>query len=244
MTLHDDLRRWENAVKTMKSLRMQVGKCLASHLIPVALSAIAVVGMAASLSAEASQFGVRVVNGAGEPVSGASVCVGLPGNYKQFGALFTNADGMAMTDVPNVPLVVTISKTRFSGIRMSEPARGFALIREVTLNDGIPGPRCKAGSTIATGAAIQVDDVHVIEAANSTTLELNVSGGPSHYRVATTSEFDGARWQAYQPSIVLPMSLTRQGQIFLQMRRYKGTSGAWLEARSEVVEVHLPIPAR
>lgn len=151
MTLHDDLRHWENAVKTMKSLRMQVGQRLASRLIPVALSAIAAVGLAASLSAEASQFGVRVVDDAGEPVSGASVCVGLPGNYKQFGALFTNANGMAMTDVPNVPLVVTISKTRFSGIRMREPARGFSLIREVRLSDGTPGPRCKAGSTIAEG---------------------------------------------------------------------------------------------
>ena len=244
MTLHDDLRRWENAVKTMKTLRMQVGERLASGLIPVALSALAAVGMAASLSAEASQFGVRVVNNAGEPVSGASVCVGLPGNYKQFGALFTDADGMAMTDVPNVPLVVTISKTRFSGVRMSEPARGFTLVREVRLSDGIPGPRCRAGSTIADGAAIKVDNVHVIDAANATTLEFSVSGEPSHYRVATSSEFYDARWLDYQPSIVLPLSLARRGQIFLQMRRFEGTSNAWLEARSEVVEVLMPIAVR
>lgn len=231
-------------MKTMKTLQMQFGKRLASRLIPVALCAIAAVSMAASLSAQASQFGVRVVNNFGEPVSGASVCVGLPGNYKQFGALFTNADGMAMTDVPNVPLVVTISKTRFSGVRLSEPARGFSLVREVRLSDGIPGPRCRAGSTIADGAAVQVENVNVIENANATTLEFNVTGEPSHYRVATSSEFFDASWQAYQPSIVLPMSLTRQRQVFLQMRRYRGTSDAWLEARSEVVEVLMPIAAR
>ena len=231
-------------MKTTKTLRMQSVERLASRLIPVALSVIAAVGMTASLSAEASQFGVRVVDDAGEPVSGASVCVGLPGNYKQFGALFTNADGMAMTDVPNVPLIVTISKTRFSGVRMSEPARGFKLIREVRLSDGIPGPRCRAGSTIADGAAIKVDDVHVIEVASTTTLEFSVSGEPSHYRIATSSEFDGAQWLDYQPSIVLPLSLAQQGQIFLQMRRYEGSSDAWLEARSEVVEVLMPIAFR
>ena len=244
MTLHDDLRRWENAVKTMKTLRILSGERLASRLIPLALSLLAAVGMAASLSAQASQFGVRVVDDAGDPVSGASVCVGLPGNYKQFGALFTNADGMAMTDVPNVPLVVTISKTRFSGVRMSEPARGFKLIREVRLRDGIPGPRCRAGSTIADGAAIKVDNVHVIEAASNTMLEFSVSGEPSHYRVATSSEFDGAQWLAYQSSVILPLSLAQQGQIFLQMRRFEGTSDAWLEARSEVVEVFMPIATR
>lgn len=231
-------------MKTMKTLRMQSAERLTSRLIPVALSVIAAVGMAASLSANASQFGVRVVDDAGEPVSGASVCVGLPGNYKQFGALFTDAEGMAMTDVPNVPLVVTISKTRFSGVRMSEPARGFKLIREVRLSDGRPGPRCRAGSTIADGAAIKVDDVHVIEAASTTTLEFSVSGQPSHYRVATSSEFHDAQWLTYQPSVVLPLSLAQEGQIFLQMRRYEGSSEAWLEARSEVVEVLMPIAAR
>lgn len=244
MTLHDDLRRWENAVKTMKTLRMQLGESLAKRLMPVALSAFAAVAMTASLSAEASLFGVRVVDADGEPVSGASVCVGLPGNYTQFGALFTNAEGMAMADVPNVPLVVTISKTRFSGVRMNEPARGFKLIREVRLYDGIPGPRCRAGSTIADGAAIKVDNVHVIEAASATMLEFSVSGEPSHYRVATSSEFDGARWLDYRSSIVLPVPLAQQGQIFLQMRRFEGTSEAWLEARSEVVEVLMPIVSR
>lgn len=244
LTLHDDSSRWENAVNTRNTLRTQVRNRVASHLKPLAVSVLAVSGLMAGLSAEASQFGVRVVNDAGMPVSGASVCVGLPGNFKQFGAIFTDADGMAQVDVPNVPLVVTISKTRFSGLRMSEPARGFNLVKQVTLNDGTPGPRCRAGSTIAGDGDIAVDNVDIIEVADKTTLNFRVSGKPSHYRVATSAAFDGAQWQEYQPSVSLPLSLASQGQVFLQLRRYEEVSKAWLEARSEVVELRLPIAAR
>lgn len=244
LTLHDNSGCWEKAVNTRITRRTSVRHKMASHLKPLTLSVLAVSALVASLSAEASQFGVRVVNDSGMPVSGASVCIGLPGNFKQFGALFTDADGMAQVDVPNVPLVVTISKTRFSGLRISEPARGFNLVKQVTLSDGIPGPRCRAGSTTAGGPAIAVDSVDVIEVADTTTLNISVSGAPSHYRVATTDAFDGARWQQYQPSVDLPLSLAKQGQIFLQLRRYEKVPKAWLEARSEVVEVRLPIAAR
>ena len=70
-------------------------------------------GLSSLGSAHAAKFGVRVVDDLGKPVAGASVCIGLEGNYKQFGAMFTGADGNAIVEVPNVPLVVTVSKTRF-----------------------------------------------------------------------------------------------------------------------------------
>lgn len=222
-----------------------VRKTLTTFVLSALFSTLTLTTTVSAPSAEAGQFGLRVIDSAGSPVSGASVCIGLPGNYKQFGSRFTDAEGMAVIDVPNVPLVVTVSKTRFSGMRMSEPARGFNMIKDVVLQEGVPGPRCRAGSTMAGApSSIKVERVDVIEATDATSLQLNVSGDPSHYRVSSSAEFADSSWQPYDSRIVLPLSLARQGQVFLQMRRYEGTSSYWLEARSSVVEVLLPLLVR
>ncbi len=229
----------------MKDNNNKINRRVRKPLLGCMLSALTVAGLSASLSANAAQFGLRVLDQSGMAVSGASVCVGLPGNYKQFGSSFTDAEGLAIIDVPNVPLVVTVSKTRFSGMRISEPARGFTMIKEVVLSEGLPGPRCRAGSTIADGPSlINVEHVDVIASADATSLQLDVTGSPSHYRVSSQSEFYDASWQPYDSRIILPLSLARQGQIFLQMRRYEGNSDSWLEARSSVVEVLLPLSDR
>lgn len=194
----------------------------------------------ATMSANAATFGVKVVNDRGQPIPGAAVCVGLPGNYKQFGALLTDQSGNAMLDVPNVPLVVTISKTRFSGMRVNEPARGYNLIKEMKLTEGTPGPRCNAGQKIADNSSIQIGSVEVMESAYSTTLTPSVAGEPTQYRVSRTPSFTGAKWQRFQTSIALTSSLSDEDEVYLQLRRYEGSSKAWIEARSAVVTVKLP----
>ena len=207
-----------------------------------------VFGMAAFLglsslgSAHAAKFGVRVVDDLGKPVAGASVCIGLEGNYKQFGAMFTGADGNAIVEVPNVPLVVTVSKTRFAGTRMIEPARDFTLIREVKLVEGRPGPRCRAGSTLAANPPeIYISDIAVRRGARTASLTPSVSGEPSHYRVSNLEDFSNANWQRFDTSINLPASLFNEPSLFLQMRRFTGSSRAWLESVSDVVTVYMPI---
>ena len=226
------------AVKTKKSFRAWAG----TAAIPAAACSVFVAVVLLSSTANAGKFGVRVVNDSGEPVAGASVCVGLPGNYKQFGAMFTNSDGQAITEVPNIPFVVTVSKTRFSGMRISEPARGFNLIKQVTLSE-VPGPRCRAGSTVADAnpPAIVIGDVNIDEGVYSTTLKPAVSGEPDHYRVSASAEFSDARWQRFDSTISLSSSLADEPSVFLQMRRFEGNSTGWVEARSRVVTVQLPI---
>lgn len=206
----------------------------------VVLAALSFLGASASMSANAATFGVRVVDDRGQPVAGAAVCVGLPGNYKQFGALLTDASGNAMLDVPNVPLVVTISKSRFSGMRVSEPARGFNLIKEMTLSEGTPGPRCNAGQVVADSSSIQIGSVEVMESAYSTTLTPSVEGEATQYRVSRTPSFSGAKWQRFQTSIALNSSLSDEDEVYIQLRRYTGDGKAWIEARSAVVTVKLP----
>lgn len=194
-------------------------------------------------TATAAQFGVRVVDAVGEPVAGASVCFGLPGSYRQFGAVFTDNDGQAVTDVPNIPFVVTVSKTRFSGIRINEPGRGFNLIKEVTLSEGTPGPRCKAGSTLAEvePSSIVVDRVEVVEEDKARRLRPTASGQPTEYRVSSTpADIEFGNWSELDDTILLPRAMAGEAEVYLQLRRYEGKETAWLEARSRVVKVFLP----
>ncbi len=204
-----------------------------------ALALAAVIGSMAP-AAQAATFGVRVVDDAGTPVAGAAVCVGLEGNYKQFGALFTDSTGTATVEVPNVPLLVTVSKNRSAGIRMSEPARGFNLIKQVRLIDGVPGPRCRAGSSLAKPGVeqIHIDRVAVREGIYSTTINTSVRGNPSHYRVSDNEDFSDAKWRRFTSSITTA-DYPEANILFLQMRRLEGTAKSWLEARSNVIEVRM-----
>lgn len=195
-------------------------------------------------AAQAGQFGVRVLDDAGQPVAGASVCIGLEGNYSQFGALFTDADGTASTEVPNVPLVVTVSKTRFAGVRMPEPARGFNLIKEVRLSEGVPGPRCRAGSTLAGPGVpdIRIDDIDVDGSGARTVLTASVTGEPTHYRVGADEGFGDADWQRFDERMPLSGQLSEADQVYVQLRRYEGDANGWLEARSDITTVQLRAP--
>jgi len=204
------------------------------------LVAALTLGLSAS-AAQAGSFGVQVVDAAGDAVAGASVCIGLPGNYSQFGALFTDAQGRASAEVPNVPLVVTVSKTRFAAVRMTEPARGFNLIKQVVLSDGAqPGPRCRTDSSLAApGIGLSVDAVAVQRTDGVVRLDASTSGSPTHYRLSRSAGFEGSSWQAFDALIAVPAALEGAGEIYLQLRRYEGGDTGWLEARSTVVTVRL-----
>ncbi len=210
--------------------------CLKKLLIPVTVFALGATAMPVS----AAKFGVRVVDEFGTPLPGVAVCFGLQGNYKRYGSEFTDASGQVLVDVPNVPLLVTVSKDRFTGVRLNEPARGFNLIKQVRLSQGIPGPRCKAGSILAAPnpPAIGVDNL-VVEGDDSKTLRTIVSGEPTHYRVSADSSFTDAQWKQYTSRIALGGALSGEETVFFQMRKLQGSSKSWLEARSSVVTVRL-----
>jgi len=202
---------------------------------------IAVSALTASHTVSAATFGVRVVDPQGNPVAGASVCIGMAGNYSQFGTDFTGRDGVVQVEVPNVPLVVTVSKTRFAGLRIEEPARGFNLVKQVTLVDGVPGPRCKAGSSLASAPnppTIDIENISIDQSAG-VVLRPTVTGEPSHYRIATDQDFTSAQWEPYSSTITVSDDLAGEPTLFLQMRQFKGTSKAWFEARSQVINITL-----
>ncbi len=222
---------------------MKTKKSLLARATGKALGLSAIVMLSAVMPAHAAKFGVRVVDDNGRPVAGASVCVGLQGNYKQFGATFTDSRGQVMVDVPNVPLLVTVSKDRFTGVRSTEPARAFNLIKEVKLREGVPGPRCRAGSVLAEHTPgipnIVVTDIAISEGPFSTTLSPTVSGEPNQYRVSTSEAFADAKWIDFSTQIALAGDLSESNRVYLQMRKIRGNSKAYLESRSEVLTVRL-----
>ena len=194
-------------------------------------------------SVHAGTFGVHVVNEVGDPLPGVAVCVGLQGNFRQFGALFTDTAGNATLDVPNVPLVVTVSKNRFTGTRLFEPARGFALMRQVELREGVPGPRCRAGSSLADTSGIPgmiVKDIDISGSQSARLLKPRVDGSPSHYRISARRDFDGVSWQPWEPAINLSAALSNSRQLFMQMRNRSGIEDAYVESLSDVITIVMP----
>lgn len=199
-----------------------------------------VTAMALAAPVQSASLGVRVVSESGEPLQGVAVCFGTHGNYKRFGATFTAADGQATVDVPNMPIIVTISKNRFMTARLEEPARGFNLVKDVRLTEGVPGRTCKAGSTLVERKAITVDRIDVADGVYSVALTPVVSGQPTHYRVSKSAAFANAGWKRFTPVIELTGGLADGGDVYVQFRRQLAVQGAVIEAESDVVTVAVP----
>ena len=202
----------------------------------------------ASANAHAAKFGVRVVGADGLPVAGAAVCVGTHGDYKQFGAFFTSSEGDVIVDVPPVPLVVTVSKSRFSGVRLDEPARRFNLIKTVKLHDGVPGPRCRAGSSLAdsgsnnSGASssdLQIAGVSVNDSAFNVAVVPSITGIANSYRMSRSQSMDNAKWRNLSSRSITVDPNLLGSTVYLQVRRFKQVEGATLEAHSNIVPVNL-----
>lgn len=209
----------------------------------------ATVGLAAHTAVSATEFGVRVLDPVGAPIAGAAVCVGMPGNPRQFGARMTDRDGRAHLDVPNVPLVVTVSQSRFSSVRVQEPARDFNLVRDITLREGVPGPRCRGGSSLAARSEAAGPGELVIEriefpdtGEGGMALRPLVAGAaPTHYRLGrSVAALEDTRWQSFDSEIALGDGNADVPGLFLQLRRRVGGDDAWIETVSPTVAVRLP----
>lgn len=222
-----------NKIKTMSS-------GLRSRALPSIVTALGLIAVVASTPATAAKFGVKIVNEAGQSLAGTAVCIGMHGNYTQFGSMLTDKSGLAMMEVPKVPFVLTVSKSGTGAIRINEPARGFNLIKEITLTKDASGPKCNVVDLEKSESSVKISDVHITESTYTTILNPRVVGEPTEYRVSRTPTFTGAKWKLFQTSIPLSASLSEEDEVYIQMRRYSGTRKGWIEARSDVVNVKLP----
>lgn len=222
-----------NKIKSTRSRRRMRG-------LPSLIPALGLIAVVASTPAAAAKFGVKIVNEAGQSLAGIAVCIGMHGNYTQFGSMLTDKSGLAMVEVPKVPFVLTASKSGMGAIRINEPARGFNLIKEVTLTKDASEPTCNVVGLEKSESSVKISDVQVTESTFTTTLNPRVVGEPTEYRVSRTPTFTGAKWERFQTSIPLSASLSEEDEVYIQMRRYAGTRKGWIEVRSDVVNVKLP----
>jgi hypothetical protein len=213
---------------------------LRKSAVPSILAGLGVISAVTSTPASAAKFGVKIVNESGHVVEGAAVCIGMPGNYTQFGSLLTDESGLAMLEVPQVPFVLTVSKRQVGGFKINEPARGFNLIKQLTLKQGTSGLKCNVVGLIKSESSVRISNVQVTDNTYTRTLKPHVVGKPTEYRVSRTSSFKGAKWKRFDTSIPLSASLSEEGEVYIQMRRYTGVNKSWIEARSDIVNVKLP----
>lgn len=221
--------------KMRKSISLPKKNVLTSMLVMLGLVAAVL-----STPASAAKYGVKIVNESGQAVEGAAVCVGLAGNQVQFGSTLTDASGLAMLEVPAVPFMLTVSKSRMGSMELKEPARGYNLIKQVTLKQGTAGPKCHVVGLDRSESLVRISYVEVTDNAYSTTLTPTVIGEPTQYRVSRTDSFKDAQWKRFESSIPLSASLSEQDEVYIQMRRYKSVNKSWIEARSDAVSVKLP----
>jgi ribosomal protein L11 len=213
---------------------------LRKSALPSILAGLGVISAVTSTSVSAAKFGVKIVNESGQAIEGAAVCIGMPGNYTQFGSLLTDESGLAMLEVPQVPFVLTVSKAQVGGFKKFEPARGFNLIKQLTLKEGTSGPKCTVVGSMKSQSSVRITNVQVTDDTYTRTLKPHVVGKPTEYRVSRKSSFEGAKWKRFDSSIPLSANLSEKGEVYIQMRRYAGLNKSWIEALSDVVNVKLP----
>lgn len=213
---------------------------LKTSTLPSILTVLGLITAVASMPANAAKFGVKIVNESGQAVEGAAVCVGMPGNYNQFGSLLTDKSGLAMLDVPKIPFVLTVSKNFVGSMKVGEPARGFNIIKELTLKQGTSAAKCNVVGLVKSESSVKISDVQVTDNIYTTTLKPQVVGEPTEYRISRTPSFEGAKWKRFETSIALSARLSEEDEVYIQMRRYAALNKSWIEAKSDVVNVKLP----
>ncbi len=196
-------------------------------------------GLIGASRAEAADFGVRVVDEFGQPLAGASVCLGTRAQMDQFGSYVTSPDGhVVLNEAPRVPLNVVVSKQDYQGVRFVEPIRNFNIVTEVTLLLDGEGPVCHSPEL-----AQQEEEKRHLSIANLFaskkgpvyTIRSEIEGEPSHYRISTRKDFKDAKWLPYKKRIKFWGQT--DGNLFYQVKRFTGGKKGWLEARSHVASI-------
>jgi hypothetical protein len=195
----------------------------------------------------AAELKVRVVDQrTGEPLHRAAVCLGTDADKEQFGAKRTASDGVAaFSDVPEIPLVLTVSKSPFRGYQSRPRAMSFNRTIMVPMPIGGLGPVCmaaaadadapgRANSLSVSGFRINQDERQTTSP--KVTMSFGIFGTPTHYRASENPNFVGADWVPFQSSPSFQLSPgAGEKTLYFQVRRYSKVAGASMEALSEVV---------
>lgn len=199
-----------------------------------------------SFSAQAADLDVRVFDRDGKtPLQGAGICLGTSANTKQFGALKSNSAGyVTFRDVPQAPLVVTVSGRGYMGEKQLLIMSNTKRLLVMSIGSGGGGPRCRLVSDKHDSGS---GDIRVsrfkLNAGNSetgkrvVTLAHKTTGRPTHYRASENADLSGVGWQAYssKPVFTLTQGAGRK-TVYFQVRRFVEMGDASLQTISPIVK--------
>lgn len=214
-----------------------------------ALSVLCVLSMG---TANAAKIGVRVLDAnSGLPVPHASVCLGTASNPSIYGTGVTSFAGLALYDnVPDKPVLITVSKSNFRGIALQTFPRKDNVITDVLVTEGLSSKRCRALKMvdlkpgITQGAETDATWPMAINALSyfpsgndGFSFLAYVQGKPTHYRVSTDPEFTDAEWRTYSDVFHFSPNGGDHGkaELYFQLRKLMGVDGNYIEAVSEVM---------
>ncbi len=208
-------------------------------------------GLMFSSVANSAKLGVRVLDAnSGLPVANASVCLGTATEPAKYATGVTSYSGVALYDnLPDSPVLITVSKRNFRGIALQVPTNGDNVIKDVLVTEGLSSKKCRALKMVdfkkgitAGGQAdewpLEITALSYFPSGDDGLSFLSYSKGkPTHYRVSTNSEFVGAQWKNY--SDVLHFSPLKddlgKSELYFQLKKSVQVSGGSIEALSEVV---------
>jgi hypothetical protein len=181
----------------------------------------------------------------GDALAHVAVCLGTAADPSQFGAVRTDADGLAhFRNLLPSSQVVTVSSPGFRGVRRPVEPMDVNRVIQIGLASGGGGPECEApaaGKSTAPANGLLVLEFRINGGSSYTNdrevvLDHRAVGDPTHYRVSESPQFKGAEWQPY---VVAPRYGLSEGrgtkQLYFQLRRYRELGGASLQTESPVV---------
>lgn len=221
---------------------------LAVHAVATAFT----LGALVSGTANAAKVGVRVLDAnSGLPVPHASVCLGTASNPSIYGTGVTSISGVALYDnVPEKPVLITVSKRNFRGIALQTFPRKNNVITDVLVTEGLSSKRCRALKMVGLKPGISKGDnseaswpmaitalSYFPSGDDGFSFLAYVKGKPTHYRVSTDPEFSDAEWRTYSDVFHFsPLGSDRgKDQLYFQLRKLIDVDGGNIEAVSEVM---------
>jgi len=206
------------------------------------------IGLLVCQAGEAAEIRIHVSDRQlGNALEHASVCLGTPANPVQFGGQFTGENGYAVfEEVPETPLILTVSRPEYTGYQRRQTARRFDITLRVGLATGGLGPICDLGEVEISPAltdgpvtisTFRLDDVAPSGGGREVRLNAVVTGNPTHYRVAEHWGFEGVEWIEYKSQ---PLHEISEGagekRVYFQVRRMKQLDGAQVESLSGIAQ--------
>jgi len=199
-----------------------------------------------------ADLGVQVLEKAtGQPIVGASVCLGTPAEPMQLGGLRTPANGrVTFSELPAAALTLVVAspgrrpERRTIAIGQDHQVVTLLLARGQgsSWSCNVPAPRPEPTVSATRISGFRINNGAPTTNQRQVRLDFRSPEGANSYRASESARFAGAHWQplSRRPAFELSAGAGTK-TIFLQVRRYRQVQGASLETRSATASASIEL---